>query len=188
MNKHARINCVIALVAFLLSSFYVAAQDQPVIAFITIQASRQGQIKGNSPGMGKQGQIECIGFTFSAQSPRDPATGLPTGRADRSPVTIVKHLDGATPQLLQALYTNEPLPSVLIEFSRKGMDGRLAVYQTIRLTNATIGKIAQFGGVECSDKLIPNTSPIEQVSFTYQKMEVDNLESRTTMTDSWNAR
>jgi type VI secretion system Hcp family effector len=189
MKQYSRVYCAIGLLVFLLSSLSISAQtDQPVIAYLSIQASRQGQLKGSAQGPGRQGQIECIGFTFSVQSPRDANTGQPIGRTERMPVTIAKHLDGATPQLLQALYTNEMLTSVTIEFSKRGADGRVAVFQTIRLTNATISKVSQYGGVDSPEKLIPNSSPIEEVSFSFQKMTIDNTESRTTVTDNWNSR
>jgi type VI secretion system secreted protein Hcp len=189
MNKQLKIYCSIGLLASLLSSYYVSAQtEEPVIAYVTVQGSRQGQLKGSAMGPGRQGQIECIGFTYSVQSPRDANSGLPTGKIERMPVTIVKYLDGASPQLLQAAYANEDLKTVTIEFTRKGMDGRMAVFQTIRLTNATISKLSQFGGVSSPDKLIPNNLPMEEISFTYQKIEIDNTESKTSATDNWNAR
>jgi type VI secretion system secreted protein Hcp len=189
MNKQFKIYCSIGMLALLLSSYYVSAQtEEPVIAYVTVQASRQGQLKGSAQGPGRQGQIECIGFTYSVQSPRDMTSGLPTGKMERMPVTIVKYMDGASPQLLQAAYTNEDLKTVTIEFTRKGMDGRMAVFETIRLTNATISKVSQYGGVSSPDKLIPNNLPMEEVSFTYQKIDIENMESKTSATDNWSAK
>ena len=50
----------------------------------------------------------------------------------------------ATPQLFQALVTNEVLRSVLFEFVRSGEDGTEQIFQTIRLTNVGVAAIKQY--------------------------------------------
>jgi len=49
-------------------------------------------------------------------SPRDPASGLPTGKRQHKPISFLKEWGAATPQLFQALVTNENLKTVKFEF------------------------------------------------------------------------
>ena len=173
----------------ILTSLLVSAQGQmPVIAYASIQASHQGNLKGDATMQGRQGQIECLGFNYSTQTPLDASSGLPNGKRQHSPIVIVKRLDAATPQLLEAAYTNEVLKNVTIEFVRIGPDGRPTPYQTIKLTNATVVKINQFGGVSSPEKLLPNNGVLEEISITFQKIEIENTEGKTSAADNWNAR
>ena len=188
MKKNAYAYFSIWFLLFTFITLYVTAQpEQPVIAYVTIQGMKQGQFKGGAMGA-KQGTIECVGFSYSVQSPVDLASGMPTGKRQHSPVVIVKHLDGATPQLLQAAYSNEALKSVTIEFTKRGPDGRAMIYQTIQLSNASISRVSQYGGTASPDKLIPNNGILEEISISFQKIEITNNDAKTTAADSWNNR
>ena len=81
-------------------------------------------------------------------------------------------------------------PIVDVEFD----SGRLpAIFHAVKLTNATISEVTRFEG-----DLAPNdgaatwrlssatgTSPGEQWSFTFQKIEVDDKDGKTTYVDDW---
>ncbi len=162
-----------------------AQVNQPVIAFVTIQSAKSGTIKGGSMQRETEGQIECIGFSYTVKSPRDAASGLPSGKRVEGAITITKHLDISTPQLLQMLYTNESLKSVKIDFYKRSATGMLTLFQAIQLTNATISEVSQYGGTLSPDKLIPNSLVNENVSFTFQKIEFSNIEGKTTAADNW---
>lgn len=164
---------------------YVSAQDQPVIAYVTIQGAKQGNFKGSSTSKGKEAQIDCVGFSYGIQSPRDAATGQASGKLQHSPIVIIKHLDGSTPQILQAASTDEVLKTVVIELYRVAGNGKNDIYETIRLTNATISKVSQYGGTSSPEKLLPNSNPYEEISFTFQKIQVENNDSKTSAADDW---
>jgi type VI secretion system Hcp family effector len=51
--------------------------------------------------------VPILGFNFSATTPRDIATGIATGRATFTPVTLYKEMDISSPLLMQILTTNE---------------------------------------------------------------------------------
>lgn len=187
MKKNRHYQFLFIFLACLFAAIYVKAQDQPVIAYITIQGTKQGQFKGSTTLKGRQGQIECLGFTYAINSPHDASSGQVSGKRQQSPFVIVKHFDGASPELLQAAYTNEVLKTVTIEFTHGAGNGKNDVYQSIRLTNVTISKVSQYGGTTSPDKLIPNNNPYEEISFVFQKIEVSNVESKTTAADDWSA-
>ena len=183
-KNHSYARSFLGLVC-LFASLSLCAQDQPVIAYLTIQGVKQGNFKGTSTAKGRENQIECVGYSYGVQSPRDASSGMPTGKLQHAPVVIVKHLDGATPQLLQAATSNEVLKSVVIEFYKVGGNGKSNILQTIRLTNAVVSKVSQFAGTASPDKLIPNNNPYEEISFTFQKIQVENVDSKTEATDDW---
>jgi type VI secretion system secreted protein Hcp len=69
-------------------------------------------------------------------SPRDPASGLPTGKRMHKPVTVTHELGGSSPQFLNALSTNEPIDSVVINFYRTDCNGQDFNYHRVTLTTA----------------------------------------------------
>ena len=88
---------------------------------------------GAKQGDVQQHPIDVTAVSHEIVSPRDPASGLPTGKRQHKP--IVDH-DGngapSTPLFLNALTTNETLTSVLIGLLRNGKQ-----VATIKLTNAS---------------------------------------------------
>jgi type VI secretion system secreted protein Hcp len=136
-------------------------------AFMTIKGQKQGQFKGQ-PIPHKDGDkwIEILAFQMGVQSPRDAASGLPSGKRQHQPLTITKERGAATPQIWQALWNNEILQSVELHFVRSGGTGQEAVYQTIHLTNATISHFENYSGP------LPPSSPSghghENVTFQYE--------------------
>ena len=149
--------------------------------YITINGQKQGQFKGE----GRQNQIVGVGFQYEVTSPRDAATGQATGRRMHKPVVITKEWDAASPQLFQALVTNENLPHVDLQFVRTAPDGREEAFYTIKLTNATITSIRQYTGVLPGATNAADIHQLEEVSFTFQKIEVESTIGKTMATDDW---
>ena len=131
---------------------------------ITVDAAKQGPLKGD-----KAGKIAATSFTLESSSPRDAASGQASGRVQNGPVTITKAVDAASPQLFQALVTNEPLKSVTIEVA-SGSGGEGVPSQTIRLTNASVTRIRQSVEHGAADA-VNAAGPLEEVSFSYQTIE-----------------
>jgi type VI secretion system secreted protein Hcp len=132
-------------------------------AYLTVHGQKQGEIKGGATEKGREGWIPLISVAYGVESPRDPASGLPTGRRVHTPITVVKVIDQASPNLLQALVANEALTSVKIEFWRPVAEAA-SPYFIIVLTNAAIVGIALAPSSE------DGTHEYEQVQFTYQKI------------------
>jgi type VI secretion system secreted protein Hcp len=185
MKKSSYSYVFVVLLIGTFSALQVAAQNDPVIAYVTIQSTKMGQIKGSANGMGKQNAIECIGFNYAVQSPVDQASGMPSGKRQHLPIVIVKHIDIASPLLFQSAFTNDLLKTVTIELVKRGLDGRIVIFETITLTNASVSKVSQYGGTASPEKLLPNSNPLEEVTFTFQKIEITNNEAKTTTMDNW---
>lgn len=149
--------------------------------FLTIEGETSGNFEGDVTEAGKEGFIECITYQHSVVSPRDAASGLPTGKRQHKPFVITKAIDKATPLLYQACATNENLLNVTLYFYRQTILGAEENYFTIRLENAHIASMQTYMPPDPYDR------PTEQVAFVYEKIiwthEIAGLES----SDTWMA-
>jgi type VI secretion system secreted protein Hcp len=153
--------------------------------YISVKAAKQGDLKGESGKVPTR--IHILGFNYGVQSPRDPASGLPTGKRIHHPITVYKEWGVISPQLFEAMVTNENLPMVVIEEVRINPKGQEAVYMEIRLTNANISEI-EIDPERASTPPLWTNREIERVSFTFQKIEIENKASKVTAQDDWEAR
>lgn len=154
--------------------------------FISIKGLRQGQFKGDQPDrVGRADWMAGTAFTLELDQPRDEHTGLPTGRRQWKPIQITKQWGAASPQILQALATNETLNPVIFEFTRMTPDGKEQVYQTITMTNATIVNVNRSLGPDGSQEI--HSNEIEVVEFTFQKITMQDTAGGTVFTDDWAA-
>ncbi|MEA2210062.1 MAG: type secretion system secreted protein Hcp [Solirubrobacteraceae bacterium] len=151
--------------------------------FIRIVGARQGPFAGDSSVKGREGWM--LGSTFDQQvrSARDAMTGMASGRRMHLPLTITRSWSGASTQIFTALVTNETLPTVTFEFVATGPDGRERVAQRVTLTNGAVSALRRTAGLTG-----PSQPPVEQVSFVFQKIELDDVISRTSAQDDWSAR
>ena len=58
--------------------------------FVTVTGARQGPFKGESTQKGREGKIPGVAFSYGVLSPRDPTSGLPTGKRQHQPVVFSK--------------------------------------------------------------------------------------------------
>ena len=118
--------------------------------------------------LGSGRSFEVLAFDFGAETPRDAATGQATGKRQRSPITVVRKTDSASPLLLQALAGGTV--SVVL-----GPDTYI-----LHGVNVVSTKSFVLGGTTS-----PNTNELEQISFTFQKIEVSDPAGKKAATDSW---
>jgi len=144
---------------------------------------------------GNQGQTNTQAEEFRySQSPRELAGGSSSmaavnagssargagGRAamrrTNDPVVIVKPLDETSSLFVKAAASGEILTSVVFEFKRDVGSGT-EVYQTVRLTNATISSVREING--------NGGRSMQEVSFTFQKIEYSNKDGAAAAPTSW---
>ncbi|MEX2431007.1 MAG: Hcp family type VI secretion system effector [Dehalococcoidia bacterium] len=153
--------------------------DQVVI-FMTARGERQGLIQGSVSQAGVEDWMEVVGYSHEIVSPRDAASGLPTGKRQHKPLVVTKPVDKATPLLYNALVSAENLTDVTLEFyEQHPRTGRLQHYFTIELQNASIEGIASGRPADEAHE------PREHVSFTYQKIEWTWEDGGITAEDDW---
>ena len=154
---------------------------------VAVEGSSQGAFHAEG-GVAKPFQFAAQELEFAISSPRDEASGLPTGKRVHHPVQVTRELGAASPQIWNALATNETLTSV--RFGCYGVPrvggGHEAEFFSMTLTNAQLASV---------DLVLPNTRltvstrlPIVQrASFTYQKIEWTWLDGGVSAQDDWGA-
>jgi type VI secretion system secreted protein Hcp len=160
-------------------------------AYISIKGSKQGKFKGNSVKSGRHDWIEVLSFSYGVQSPRDTSSGMATGKRQHKPVSFGLETGSASPQMFQALVSNEVLTDVLIEFVDTNKDGKKYVRQTIKLTNATISSIrpqaiVSHGPIRHGHNVIVDYET--EVGMTYHPIEWTWIQGGKTASDDWEAR
>lgn len=120
---------------------------------------------------------EILGFEYGTEAPRDSGSGQPTGKRRHGSITVTKEVDGSSPLLFQACVTNETLQTLTLNFYRS--KGRPSF--TVTLINATLAGIRHVSHHSSA----PDTHELEQVSFIFQKIDINNVDSKTTASDDW---
>jgi type VI secretion system secreted protein Hcp len=158
----------------------------PTSAYLTLKGQKQGEIIGSVTLKGRENSILVHSFDQEIMEPRDPASGLPTGKRQHQPVLIVKEVDKSSPKLWTALVNNETLVTWVLRFwsidaSQSPLEKE--VY-TVTLTNASIASMREF--MEDNQDPAQAKLPLqEQISFTYQKIEWVWTEGAITAQDDW---
>lgn len=156
-------------------------------AYMRITGQIQGEIKGSVTQAGREDSIMVIGFSHEVGSPRDAASGLPTGKRQHKPLTITKEIDKSTPLLMSALVNNENLTELTLRFWQPSRSGKEFQFYTIELKNAAIADIRQ----EMLNNKYPENmqmTELEHVSFIYQKITWTYEDGGITTSDDWGKR
>jgi len=157
-------------------------------AYLSLKGQTQGDIKGSVTQKGREGKIMVIAVSHEVHSPRDLASGLPTGRRQHKPLVITKELDQSTPALYTALKNNETLTSFELQFwtpkltvTGTGMEQQ---HYTVKLINAQICDI-KFAMLNNKNPELNRYAEYEEISFTYQKIEWIWKSGNKTAMDDW---
>ncbi len=163
------------------------SSSRAATVFLKIKGQKQGEIKGGCTIKGHEGRIQILGYAQDLESPRDVATGLPTGRRIHKPIGVAFKLDKSVPLLYNVLINNENIQEWLLEYyaqSHKGSQttgagqGTVLTY-TVKLTNANLSSLRQItheSGMQ-----------IYIAEFTYQKVEWTWVDGGIAAQDDWEA-
>ena len=158
--------------------------------YAKIEGTTQGAFKGESPRKAHAEQIAGLSYAHKITAPRDVATGQASGKRQHGPITITKEWGAASPQLFQALCTNEILKSVVFDFYNTTKEGTEQIYYTITLTDATVASIEYMTGTgesagSAKTTATYDTHELEAISFTYRRIEVESKVGKTMAMDDW---
>ncbi len=153
-------------------------------AYLQLKGKKQGAIKGSVTQKGREGMIMVIALSHEIVSPRDAASGLPTGKRQHKPFVITKELDKSSPLLYNALVNNESISSWELQFWQPSATGAEKQHYTIKLTNANISSIG-FRMPNNKNPELMRYSEYEEVAFTYQKIEWTWKDGGITAMDDW---
>lgn len=152
--------------------------------YITIDAVKQGRLRGEGKTETTKDKIPGLAYLYEAEVARVAPSGRSRGARKHSPVAFVKPWGAASPQLYQALVTNEILKVVLFEFVRAGDDGIELVYHRVKLSEASILAIKHEINPSKNDNF-PDEPAIERVALSFQRIEIENLIGKTIAADEW---
>jgi type VI secretion system secreted protein Hcp len=155
--------------------------------YATIEGTKQGKFQGESPRKDHAGKFVGLKFEYEVISPRDVATGMPSGKRQHKPIVISKEWGAASPQLFTACVRNEILKKVKFEFIKTDKAGKEHVYYTIELENATIAAYKPFTRQEegAKHEAEYDTQEMEDITFTFEKITLSNTDAKTSASDSW---
>jgi type VI secretion system secreted protein Hcp len=158
-------------------------------AYLKLKGQKQGDIKGSVTQKGREGKIMVIAVSHEITSPRDAASGLPTGKRMHKPFVITKELDKSSPLLYNALCNNENITEFELQFwtpqtGAVGGAGTEKQHYTVKLTNASIADI-KFTMLNNKNPELMRYAEYEEIAFTYQKIEWIWNDGGIMSTDNW---
>jgi type VI secretion system secreted protein Hcp len=152
-------------------------------AFLKCIGQQQGAFEGPVTTKGFEKSVGVDVAEHAIVSPRDAASGLPTGKRQHKPFLITKSVDKTTPLFYHALINNETLTSCTIRFVRPSNAGTLDNYYTVKLTNASVAS-SEFKKGDARGGA-GRLGEYEEIGFTYQKIEWTITDGGITAQDDW---
>lgn len=155
-------------------------------SYLKLTGETQGEIKGSVTQAGREDSIMVIATNHEVVSPRDAASGLPTGKRQHKPFTITKEVDKSTPLLMNVLVNNENIKDWKLEYWQPSATGKEVQHYTVELHNASIAGIRS----EMLNNKYPENmqhKEREHISFCYQKIIWTWMDGGITAQDDWEA-
>jgi len=155
-------------------------------AYLRLEGETQGEIRGSVTQAGREESIMVIAVNHEVISPRDPSSGLPTGKRQHGPLVITKEIEKATPLLMNALVNKEKMTKFKLRFYQPNRTGREFQFYTIELEDATITGIR----FEMLNNKYPENrqhKEREHVTFYYRRINWTFEDGGVTAEDDWEA-
>jgi type VI secretion system Hcp family effector len=170
---------LIGLAILLTSSSVLAAGDVNVtISGNTGQTNtRAVEFRYSQSPRDLAGGSASIASAGTATSARGAASGRAAMRRANDPVVIAKAIDETSSFFVKAAASGETFTSVRFEFTRT-VGTTNEVFQTVTLTNATISSVREVNG--------NGGKPMQEISFTFQKIAYENKDGAAAAPASWN--
>ena len=129
-------------------------------------------IQGESRDNKHKGEIEILSFSWGVtNSTGQTGGGAGSGKVNVQDFSIVKQLDTTSPEFLEKACRGEHMGSGLLTLVRTGTGkGDQQEYLKIKLSDILVSSY-QTGGAN-------NAVPVEQVTFSFQNVEVYAAETR----------
>jgi type VI secretion system secreted protein Hcp len=156
--------------------------------YLTLKGQKHGAINGSVVQKGKENTIQVSYLQQKKVSPRDVATGLPTGKLQHEPLVFRKTIDKSSAILQDVMSNNENLTSAAFKFYKTSPTGIEDQYFTIELTNASISSLDLYHPDTLDGGAGSSASPEqEEIGMTYQKIKWTYVSTGSTTEDDWEA-
>jgi type VI secretion system secreted protein Hcp len=161
-----------------------------LLIYLTLKGQKQGDIKGSVTQKGREGSISVQYLQSKMVSPRDPASGLATGKRQHEPLVFRKTIDKSTPLLLNAIINNENITQAHFKFWKPSISGAETQYFTIDLVNASLAS-SNLYHPDSYDNTAPSGSgqpDLEEWTLTYQQITWTWEDGGITAQDDWQSQ
>jgi type VI secretion system secreted protein Hcp len=157
--------------------------------YVSVTGKKQGAFKPESTKQGRKDKfVECIAFKMGSAVPYDANSGLARGYRQFEPLMITKEWGASSPQFLQAHWTNEVLNEVVLEIVSRTDDGtKEFVLERITLTDAVVVAVRRYSATHAKDTVTTDVDHLEDISFRFRQIMVENPKAGTSTTDNWEA-
>lgn len=155
--------------------------------YIAIKATKQGQFKSETKKAGRSEKfMEFTGFQMGSHVPYDANSGHAKGHRQHRPLVITKERGAASPQILQAHWTNEVLSEVVLEIVGRSTDGaKEIVLERITLKDAIIVEVKRYSDASAKATTKTDVDYLEDVAFRYREIMIENPDAGTSASDDW---
>jgi type VI secretion system Hcp family effector len=153
-----------------------------VKCYVTIVGTRQGDFKGGSTDAGHEDAIEGLDADYALTRPLDDGSGHSAGRPQHVPFRITMASGPATPQLLQAMLTDEQFKSVTIDFVQPSPE-QGKVVESIVITNARIVDFQH--QLEADPATAGGGRLLDRIALEFHTFHIASTIGNTTATDTW---
>jgi len=138
-------------------------------SYLNCTFQSQGEMKGGVTQKGLEGTIEVVALSHEIMSPRDAASGLPTGKRQHKPLIFTCEVDQSTPQFYNALVTNEAITKLRLRLYQPEPGGQTQNYFDIELEGASVASMQLRMRHNKNPELTRYKSEVE-IAVTYRKV------------------
>jgi type VI secretion system secreted protein Hcp len=155
--------------------------------YIAIKGTKQGQFKSETKKSGRSEKfMEFLAFKMGSTVPVDANSGETKGFRQHKPLVVTKERGASSPQILQAHWTNEVLPEVILEIVGRSADGAKEIVQErITLSDAVIVSVDRYSHLSAKAAVDADVDYLEDVAFRYRQIMVENPAAGTSTSDDW---
>ena len=163
-----------------------ASASAALNAYLTLKGQKQGTLGGST----KHGRAstDVVAFTHDVMSPRDAASGMPTGKRMHKPINVTVEVGpGGASEWKDAAATHEVFSDATLTLLTSPPPGKTeAVFETVKLKNATITKIAE--GLTDNAASSAEKEHYLRLTIDYQELHTTVVKpDGTTTADDWAA-
>lgn len=156
--------------------------------YISFKGKKQGQLKAGSPKAGRNDKFtDVIAFDMGSSVPVDTNTGEVKGFRQHKPFVVTVERGPASPQLLQAHWTNEVFDEVVMEMvNRTATGAKEQVIERITLKDAVLVSVHRFTSGHTKEQTETDTDQLEELGFRFRQITVEAPLASTSASDDWN--
>ena len=155
--------------------------------YISIKGTKQQQFKAETKKKGRSDKfMEFHAFKMGSTVPVDSNSGRTRSARQHKPLIITKERGAASPQILQAHWTNETLSEVVIEIVGRPEDGsKEIVVEKITLKDCNIVSVDRYSHSSAKQVVESDVDYLEDIGFRFKTIMVENPEAGTSTSDDW---